>query len=76
MCDNCPFHETGPGRQLRDSLAPGRWDGIIRAVLIGAPFYCHKTTEFDDDDEESDTYRPKGREQLCAGSVAYVRDQF
>lgn len=77
-CDNCPFNETGPGRKLRDSLHPGRFLGILDAVANGADFYCHKTVDWDEEDEdeyEGDFYRPKGRERVCAGSLAWLEAQ-
>ena len=74
-CDWCPFNDEGPGRRLRDSLRPGRFDDIVSAVLDGAPFYCHKTVEWDEEDEEDDFYHKKGRELVCAGSLAWLEAQ-
>lgn len=69
-CDNCPFHEAGPGRQLRDSLNPGRFEEIADGLLNGEHFYCHKTTMKDEDwDEETDDYVGGGL--VCAGSIEY-----
>lgn len=60
-CANCPWNETGPGRRLRDSLMPGRWQEIVRAMLAGEHFTCHKTTE-----ETGD-----GSRLLCAGALRF-----
>lgn len=68
-CDNCPFHEDGPGRQLRDSLRPGRFKEIKKGLLQGEHFYCHKTTNDDDWDEETDDYL--GRGLVCAGAIEF-----
>lgn len=42
---------------------------------MGQPFFCHKTTDWDaqDDDGDSDEYIPTGREQVCAGSIEYLK---
>lgn len=58
-CSDCPFHETGPGRQLRDSLRPGRFEEIHDGVLQGEPFLCHKTT----------TETGNGTNLYCAGAL-------
>lgn len=60
-CDNCPFNTSGSGRQLRKSLAPGRWEEIIDSLRNDAPFYCHKTT-----DETGD-----GTNLVCAGAFTW-----
>lgn len=41
MCKTCPFHEAGPGRDLRDSLTPGRFDGILADLRAEKVFPCH-----------------------------------
>lgn len=68
-CDNCPFHESGPGRHLRDSLMPGRFKEIADGLLRGEHFFCHKTTNDDDWDEETGGYF--GRGLVCAGSIEW-----
>lgn len=69
-CDDCPFHETGPGRQLRDSLAPGRFEGIVFGLMRGDYFFCHKsTTGEEDDDRQYMQYILGGKEKLCAGAI-------
>ena len=75
LCDNCPFASRGPGARLRRSLRPSRMAEIKRAVLMGAPFYCHKTTdgEWSDDGED---YFPTGRERVCGGSVRYFLQEI
>jgi hypothetical protein len=67
MCANCPFAERGPGRELRRTLAPGRWRGIVRDMLRGGVFYCHKTTTHDDDGE----FVPTAAAKLCAGALEF-----
>ena len=61
MCANCPFAEAGPGRELRRSLRPGRWRGILADLLRGGHFMCHKTTR-----ETGD-----GSNRLCAGALEF-----
>lgn len=72
-CDNCPFATKGPGLRLRKSLRPGRWRGILMGVMMGQLFFCHKTTNEDAQDADSDTYMPVGKEQVCFGSLEYLR---
>lgn len=62
-CENCPFNETGPGRHLRDSLAPGRFDSIKEDLANDKTFNCHKTTKLTGD----------GTEKICAGALAWQR---
>ena len=72
LCDDCPFAESGAGLHLRQSLRKGRWRGILMSVRLGQPFYCHKTTNPEGDNDD-DTYTANGKEQLCAGSITYLR---
>ena len=65
-CANCPFHKAGPGRVLRDSLRPGRWSSILRDLLAGNGFVCHKTVEYDDEGEAV-----HGTGLLCAGAIEW-----
>ena len=62
-CADCPFNETGPGRHLRNTLRPGRFDSILADLREGKVFLCHKTTP-----ETGD-----GSEKVCAGALAYQR---
>jgi hypothetical protein len=62
-CDNCPFNESGAGRILRDSLAPGRFASIKADLLKRLSFNCHETTH-----ETGD-----GTEKICAGALAFQR---
>lgn len=74
MCDNCPFAPSGPGLALRKSLRPGRFNAIAQAVFQGIPFWCHKTTDWDaEENEDGDEYTLVGRERECGGSVAFRR---
>ena len=73
QCDNCPFARRGPGARLARSLRPGRMAEIKRGVLMGAPFYCHKTTRDEGWDDEDEWYQATGRERICGGAVAFVR---
>lgn len=72
-CDNCPFASKGPGLRLRKSLMPGRWIGILQSIRMGQTFFCHKTTDDDAQDEDGETYYPTGKEQVCFGSLEYLR---
>lgn len=76
-CDNCPFASCGAGLRLRKSLMPGRWREILFSVRLGQPFYCHKTTDWDaqDDGDDCEYYRPTGNEQVCAGSLEWLGKQ-
>lgn len=65
MCENCPFSQKGPGLDLRDSLAPGRFDSIKFGLNKGEYFLCHKTTRSTGD--RSDL--------VCAGALAYQQQQ-
>lgn len=67
-CESCPFNEDGLGRELRDSLAPGRFDGIRAELDKGLPFPCHETTG-------GVSRKTKWRKswRVCAGSLAYQR---
>lgn len=67
MCENCPFQSKGPGLKLRRSLRPGRWREILLGLRMDQHFYCHKTTE--EDDEGEFVHTPKAR--LCAGAIAW-----
>ena len=64
MCRNCPFHKTGPGKHLADSLAPGRMESIKAGLLDGETFNCHKTTR-----ETGD-----GTEKICRGALQFQID--
>jgi hypothetical protein len=58
---------------LRKSLQPGRWREILFSVSLGQPFFCHKTTDWDSQDEDSGNYIPTGKEHVCAGSIEWLR---
>ena len=72
QCTDCPFATSGPGLELRKSLRPGRWQGILFHVRLGRPFYCHHTTH-EDGHSDGDYYEPNGQEQLCIGSINWIR---
>jgi len=59
MCENCPFMEDGDGYALRQSLSPGRWDEIVRGIMAGQRFPCHKTTR----------ETGNGTDLYCAGAL-------
>lgn len=71
-CDNCPFHESGPGRELRESLRPGRFEGIVADLMRGGHFFCHKTTSDEEQWDEDGNYFGGGK--LCAGAIALQRE--
>lgn len=60
-CADCPFNKTGPGRHLRNSLAPGRWREILAGLKSDQHFICHKTGPKTGD----------GSNLVCAGSIAW-----
>lgn len=66
-CENCPFHESGSGRHLRDSLRPGRFEEIVFGLMRGDHFFCHKSTTGEEDDEGECILG--GKEKLCAGAI-------
>lgn len=61
MCRDCPFHTSGPGKHLADSLAKGRLESIKVGLLDGDVFHCHKTTH-----ETGD-----GTEKICRGALQF-----
>lgn len=67
-CDDCPFNADGPGKQLADSLRPGRMEAIKHDLRRGGTFQCHQTTipNTDDDGRVDNT-----KTLLCAGAIAY-----
>lgn len=67
-CDSCPFNETGLGRELRDSLRPGRFESIVAELEQGLPFPCHKTTG-----GVARKTKWKRSWRVCAGALAYQR---
>lgn len=69
MCADCPFGSSKAQRHMRNSLRPRRFNEICQSIWQGGYFPCHKTTTFDDDDEE---YSPSGREKQCRGSIEFV----
>lgn len=64
-CSDCPFNEQGPGRHLRDSLAPGRMEEIIDDLRARKTFNCHQTTR----------QTGNGTEKICAGALAFQRKE-
>jgi hypothetical protein len=65
QCANCPFATRGEGLRLRRSLMRGRWREILLGLRQGQVFYCHKTTEHDDDGE----FVPTTDAKVCAGAI-------
>jgi hypothetical protein len=71
-CSDCPFHKSGQGRKLRDSLGPGRWRGILSDLRNGLHFHCHRTVEWTEGDGEDIPIGINGKKKLvCAGSIEY-----
>jgi hypothetical protein len=68
MCADCPFGSSKAQLHMRHSLRPGRFNEICQSVWQGAYFPCHKTTEFDDEDE----YRVGPKERECRGAIEFV----
>lgn len=61
-CADCPFASKGAGLHLRKSLAPGRWKQILKSLLNGKPFSCHKTTK----------ETGNGSPRICAGAIEWA----
>jgi hypothetical protein len=68
-CSDCPFSPRGAGAHLRRTLRGSRWKGILTSLLRGDHFFCHQTTEFDDDESGEATVTPKAR--ICAGAIRW-----
>lgn len=64
-CDDCPFHDQGPGRHLRDSLGDSRWVEIVASLYKGAKFDCHNTTQATGHDANL----------YCAGALEFQRER-
>lgn len=76
-CDNCPFKAIDEGKGY---LTAERIEGILFAVCMGAPFWCHKTVHGDKRTEwaedEPATYARHYR--MCAGAIEHaerIRDE-
>lgn len=65
-CSDCPFTESAEGRNMRESLAAGRFDSILAALREEKSFDCHQTRE------SNMGRRPKSA-RICAGALAYQR---
>lgn len=63
-CSDCPFNDDGPGRVLRDSLQPGRWDGILADLRAEKTFPCHQT-------QSGPRWTKKSL--VCAGAIRWQR---
>lgn len=68
MCNNCPFAKDGQGKILQESLRPARWKEITEGLLDGEHFFCHKTAEYSDEEEEDrdQGYMSKGQERTVS----------
>lgn len=66
QCDNCPFATSGPGLRLRRHLNPGRWRGILAGLRNETHFVCHKTAEYEGDEDVL-----VGPALVCAGSIEW-----
>lgn len=64
-CNQCPFHRSGLGLRIRRALRPGRWREILNGLRVGGVFSCHKTVDWDDDDEQMSTGL------YCAGALEW-----
>lgn len=65
MCDNCPFSTDGKGKDLADSLRPGRLQVIKLGLRQGQYFLCHKTT----------TETGDGSNLVCVGALDYQKQR-
>lgn len=63
-CGNCPFRSDKPS-----FLTPERAEGIASDLLKGDTFVCHKTLEYDCDDN-GDEYTDQSAARMCAGARA------
>lgn len=62
-CSDCPFRADRPG-----FLSGPRAEGIVSGVVHGdAPFHCHKTVHYDDDDDGEAVV--DAGSQFCAGAL-------
>jgi phenylpropionate dioxygenase-like ring-hydroxylating dioxygenase large terminal subunit len=66
MCNSCPFASKGKGLALRKGLR--RWRSILATLRRGQVFFCHKTT---DDEQDDDFYIPRKEDLVCAGAIAW-----
>lgn len=64
-CGDCPFRNDGKGIRLRRSRAQDILDAITDLDLT---FSCHKTVEYDDEDDEGFHIVGDGEEH-CAGAL-------
>lgn len=65
-CPQCPFRTD-----VKPYITAARARSILRSVLGGASFHCHKTTTHDDDGETV----PSRAERMCAGAVLIARKE-
>lgn len=63
-CAKCPFRSD-----VEPYLAFERAQEIAVNLRDSGVFHCHKTTDLDNQDPESDEYVASGREQQCAGAT-------
>jgi hypothetical protein len=71
-CDSCPFIRGAKAIRLTRE----RVDEIAGMMLssAGGTFPCHKTTTHGDEDDEdgSDTFVERDKEQQCAGALIFA----
>lgn len=72
-CDNCPFTR----KESRVALHSRRIREIHGVVTgsTGGVFPCHKTVDYSEYDDPSDTPLPSKSQSFCAGAVIYALKQ-
>ncbi len=69
-CKHCPFRSDIPGY-----LHPKRAESIAEAVVYGnATFPCHKTLDYDAEDEDMDAEETE-HTNMCAGALILIEKE-
>jgi hypothetical protein len=68
-CKDCPFLKDGT---MLHTLDPGRIEGIVESLHEDFPFRCHKTIDYQKEDDEGSIPFEEGN-NLCAGSLIYLQ---
>lgn len=69
-CQHCPFR-----KDITGYLTAGRVREIVKSVLSQQSFPCHKTTEFEDAEDEDGSYDRRVNtedEEQCAGAEIFA----
>jgi hypothetical protein len=63
-CAKCPFRTD-----VQPYLSFERAKEIAAGLRDHGSFFCHRTVDYDDQDEDADEYVTQGTEQQCAGAT-------